>query len=138
MKRTWLMGLTVGSLALSGCYRADITTGLAPSGQVIEDDWVLGFAGGLAMVEDVDASACQNGIASVMTRQSFLNVLVNILTSGIVTPMEVRVECAAASPGPGSDVIDSDDSEGGISAALEKAAVRSAETGTQVFVRFGK
>ena len=95
MNRMSVAAGAVACAALWGCYRADVTTGLAPSGAVVEDAWVLGFAGGLVMVDDVDASECRNGIARLMTRQSFMNLVVNVLTAGIVSPMSVRVECAA-------------------------------------------
>lgn len=80
MKRTCLLALALCGILGAGCYRADITTGLAPSDEVVEDEWVLGFVSGLAIVDDGDAEECTNGIARGMTRQSFLNVVINVLT----------------------------------------------------------
>lgn len=137
MKTNWFAAFVVFAMTGSGCYRADISTGLAPSGEVIEDEWVLGFVGGLAMVDDVDASACTNGIARVTTRQSFLNVLVNVLTGGIVSPMEARVECAAAPSASAAARADIQARAGTdeMGEALQRAALRSAETGEAVYVR---
>lgn len=137
MKTKWLLPMALCVVILSGCYRADITTGLTPSGEVIEDEWVLGFVGGLAMVDDVDASACTNGIAKVMTRQSFLNLLVNVLTWGIVSPMEARIECAAAPSAALEGAAELQASAGSdeLGDVLEQAALRSAERGEAVYVR---
>lgn len=137
MKTKRFAALVLCAVVGSGCYRADITTGLAPSGQVVEDEWVLGFVGGLAMVDDVDASACTNGIARVMTRQSFMNVLVNVLTGGIVSPMEARIECAAAPSAAAAARAEIQARAGTpeVGEALERAALRSAESGDFVYVR---
>jgi hypothetical protein len=138
MKTRWLAAMALSGFVLTGCYRADIITGLTPSGEVIEDEWVVGFVGGLAMVDDVDAEDCTNGIARVMTRQSFLNVLVNVLTWGVVTPMEVRVECAAARSAA-TDGMQGLQARAGteeVGEALHEAALRSAATGEAVYVRF--
>lgn len=137
MTTKWLTYLTLCGFIAAGCYRADITTGLAPSGEVIEDEWVLGFVGGLAMVDDVDASACTNGIAKVMTRQSFLNLLVNVLTWGIVSPMEARIECAAAPSAAAERAAELQARTGTaeVGEVLEQAARRSVETGEAVYVR---
>lgn len=138
MKRTCLLALALCGILGTGCYRADITTGLAPSGEVVEDEWVLGFVNGLAIVDDVDAEECTNGIARVMTRQSFLNVVINVLTGGIVSPMEVRVECAAAPAGAAAGTIEAGDTPEELGAALQRAALESARTGAAVYVSFGE
>jgi hypothetical protein len=46
------------------------------------------------------SSGVSNGVAKVETQLSFVNQLVNLLTLGIYTPMEIRVVCAAAAQGP--------------------------------------
>jgi len=40
-------------------------------------------------------SECESGVAKVETQHSFVNGLVNVLTSGIYTPLTVTVTCAA-------------------------------------------
>jgi hypothetical protein len=37
---------------------------------------------------------CPNGVAKVVTEQSFINGLVSVLTSSLYTPIHVTVTCA--------------------------------------------
>lgn len=83
-------------LLLSGCYHARIITGQPESDVVYRKKWVSGFVNGLVIPDSIDvAEVCPNGVARVETRQSFMNLVVTVLTSGIYSPMEVRVTCAA-------------------------------------------
>lgn len=89
-------------LALSACYHATIETGLPPSNQTLEKPWALAFVYGLVPPATIEtAQRCPHGVAKVETQLSFLNQVVNALTFGILTPMDIRVTCAAqAPPGP--------------------------------------
>lgn len=131
----WHVPFLAGLLLAGGCYHATVTTGLAPSPQVIDKEWAHGFLWGLVPPSTVEtASKCPNGVAQVETQQSFLNMVANILTSGIYSPMQITVTCAAAGGMSGtSDVVQSHNNP---QAAIQQAAARSAESGQAVYVRF--
>ena len=79
----------------AGCYHAVINSGKPPSPQVIDKPWAHGFIFGLVPPSPVDAAAqCKNGVAKVETQMSFLNGLIGGLTSGIYTPISIKVTCA--------------------------------------------
>lgn len=88
------------SLSFASCYNASVITDKTPSNVVIDKPWALGFVYGLIPPATIDASeTCENGIAKVETKLSFLNQLVNGLTFGIVSPMHITVTCAVANNG---------------------------------------
>lgn len=81
---------------LAGCYQAVINTGRQPSGQTIERPWAHSFLAGLVPPSVTEtASACPNGVARVETVHSFLNVVAQIVTFSIYTPMTILVQCAS-------------------------------------------
>jgi hypothetical protein len=76
------------------CYHTTIETGAAPSTQVIEKEWAASWIGGLVPPDPVEtAGKCPNGVARVETQHSFLNMVANVLTFGIYTPMTITVTC---------------------------------------------
>lgn len=80
----------------AGCYHATVDTGLAPSPVTVEKGWASGWIYGLVPPSNVETIAkCPNGASKVETQLSFANMLVNGLTFGIYTPMEIKVTCAA-------------------------------------------
>jgi hypothetical protein len=80
---------------LTSCYHATVTTGLRPSTVKIEDKWANAWIYGLVPPSAVETmEQCPAGVAQVDTQLSFLNQLVNFLTIGIYTPMEIVVTCA--------------------------------------------
>ncbi|MFC1661774.1 Bor family protein [Gemmatimonadota bacterium] len=82
-------------LFLPACYHATVTTGLRPSTVKIEDRWADGWIYGLVPPDAVETmEGCPAGVAQVDTQLSFPNQLVNFLTFGIYTPMEIVVTCA--------------------------------------------
>lgn len=84
------------TIALPACYHATINTGLTPGPQTIENKWASGWIYGLVPPSTVETmQGCPNGVARVETQLSFANQLVNFLTLGIYTPMEIVVTCAA-------------------------------------------
>ena len=86
----------LGLLALSGCYRATVQTGLTPSG-IQHEIWAHSWISGLVPPAVVKAqSECENGVARVETELSFVNQLVGVATFGIYTPMTITVTCARA------------------------------------------
>jgi hypothetical protein len=96
MKQKWvLLGVLV--ILATGCYHATIETGLQPGTQTLERKWANGWILGLVPPSTVETmERCPSGVARVETQLSFLNQLVNGLTFGIYTPMEIVVTCAAS------------------------------------------
>lgn len=83
-------------LLIGGCYHAQISTGAPASPQVIDQPWAHSFLAGLVPPSPVDASAqCATGVSSVETRLSFVNMVANVVTFSIYSPMHLRVVCAA-------------------------------------------
>ena len=126
---------TVVSLAalpmLAACFHATIETGLTPSTQVLERKWASSWIYGLVPPKTVEtASRCPDGVAKVETKRSFLNQVVEILTLGIYTPVDIRVTCAlpAGTSAPQGAMLtvpagaDSDSVRGAFLAAAEQAA----------------
>jgi hypothetical protein len=90
-----------------GCYRAVINTGARPSMETIEHPWAMSFVGGLIPPPVVEtAAACPAGVAKVETYHSFLNMLVSGLTGGIISPMSIKVTCAAGGMEEDADAAD--------------------------------
>ncbi|MFQ6046480.1 MAG: Bor/Iss family lipoprotein [Gemmatimonadales bacterium] len=124
----------------SACYHATIETGLPPGNQTLERPWALSFIAGLVPPPVVEtAERCPNGVSKVETQLSFLNQVVNVLTFGILTPMDIRVTCAARG---GMDVdveaasIDQNLSMQQKRELLTELVRQSAESGTPVWVEF--
>ena len=83
------------AILLSGCYHASVSTGLRPSAVKIEKHWASGWIYGLVPPSAVETmEKCPAGVAQVETQLSFANQLVNFLTGGIYTPMDIVVTCA--------------------------------------------
>jgi hypothetical protein len=94
MKARYL-GLICFIALTTACYHATIDTGLTPSTVTIEKHWANGWILGLVPPSPVEtAQKCPNGVAKVDTQLSFANQLVNFLTFGIYTPMDIKVTCA--------------------------------------------
>lgn len=80
---------------MSGCYHAQVTTGLEASDEVYQKKWATGFIAGLIPPDMIDATEhCSNGVAKVETRHSFLNLVAQAITFSLFAPMEITVTCA--------------------------------------------
>ena len=135
MKRAMTAGV-LGVLLLSGaCYHATIETGRTPSTEKVTQKWAMGFAWGLVPPPTVEtATRCPNGVARVETYHSFLNSLVGILTSGIVTPITIEVTCAApGSSDAGAEVLKLGANQT-VDELMTEAVQRAHQTGEAVFV----
>ena len=78
--------------AAGACYHATVETGATPSNVTVEKAWASGWIYGLVPPSTVEtASKCPNGAARIETQVSFANQLVNFLTLGIYSPMEIKV-----------------------------------------------
>jgi hypothetical protein len=134
--------VVAAAFATTACYHAVIETGRQPSGQSIKQPWALSFVYGLVPPPVVEtASKCPNGVAKVETQHSFLNSLVGGLTFGILTPMTIEVQCAAAGGRAGmADAAAVLDADGATPAELEKVFNKAIETAQNedapVYVRF--
>lgn len=126
---TVLLILVVG-IGASGCYHANVITGLEESNKTVEKKWFLGFVAGLIIPDDLNVEEdCPDGVARVETQLSFANQLVTFITGGIFSPMSITVTCAA---GPSTaNVIEGTDQQG----VLELAAEASRESQGPVYVR---
>ncbi|TVQ01027.1 MAG: hypothetical protein EA359_14625 [Balneolaceae bacterium] len=96
MKKQLVLLLALPIL-FTGCYHAQITTGLQSSNEVYQQAWAHSFIGGLVPPNIVNAEQhCTNGVARVETRLSFLNMLAQFVTLSLYSPMEITVTCAAS------------------------------------------
>lgn len=120
----------ISSLLLSaGCYHATIETGAAPSGKVIENQWAASFIGGLVPPSTVESAAkCPNGVSKVETQMSFLNMLANVITFGLYSPMTLTVTCGTGKMATLPVVRGSID----VAESLQRAARASFELATPV------
>lgn len=85
----------------SGCYRVTVDTGAPPGPARIDRPWQLSFAAGLVPPPVIETAAeCPMGVSQIQTQRSFLNSLAAGVTSSIITPMDVRVVCAAGPVSP--------------------------------------
>ncbi len=117
----------------AGCYHATVDTGLTPSTVKIEKHWASGWIYGLVPPSTVEtAQKCTSGVAKVETQLSFANQLVNFLTFGIYTPMDITVTCAQGRTSS-LPVIEAGANK---VAALESAALMSQEKHTAVLVTY--
>jgi Bor protein len=136
--------LTLTALIMvGGCFHATIETGLTPSTKVLEQKWASSWIYGLVPPKTVEtASRCPDGVAKVETRRSFLNQVVEILTLGIYTPMDIRVTCAlpegTSAPQEAMLTVPSGADSNSVRAAFRAAADQAAEGKGMVLVRFDR
>jgi hypothetical protein len=133
--RRGLRGVSlIGVLALAGCFHAVVETGRPAGTTVIYKPWAMSFVYGLVPppVENV-SQQCTNGVSKVETQHSFLNGLVAAITFSIVTPIEIRVTCAAAG---GDDDALAVRADGDARTALLQAIELARATGRAVYATF--
>jgi len=93
--RLRLLALAVVSLGLTGCYRATVITSARPSATVIDIPFQHSFVFGLVPPKEMNTrEQCPNGVAKVVTEQSFVNGLVNYFVGIVYSPIHVTVTCA--------------------------------------------
>lgn len=95
-RRAWLLPLL--PLALGGCFRTSVYSGLPPGRTDPHHDnqWHNGFAAGLIETSGpYDLSrACPHGWAEVYSQTSFLHVLLQYVTFEIYSPQAVTIVCS--------------------------------------------
>jgi len=141
--------LATAALLLSGCYHTNITTGKPASDQVVEEEWASSFINGLVPPGEIStAEECENGVAQVETKLSFLNMVVGSVTGGLYSPMHIKVTCAAsndmssaASPqtsrdAPDEMVVEEHATPVEKAEMFDQAAQQAIDTGQPVQVRF--
>lgn len=126
----------------TGCYHAQVTTGLEPSAQVYEQTFASAWIFGLVPPNVVRSQdECSNGVARVETRLSFVNMLVGNLTFGIYTPMHIKVTCAASRAElpfnrENTIVVNKTETENLILQAFSDAAEQAVKTRKPAYVEF--
>lgn len=87
----------------SACHRVVIDSGLEPAPQVHHEEWNIAYAKAIYPAKVDAADYCGGRWARVETKQSFLNAVVEAMTFGIISPMDVRVVCAREGVRPEED-----------------------------------
>lgn len=91
--------ILIACIGATGCWRMTIRNERPPGDAPIEYDgkWHSGLIFGLAELSGpYDLSkVCPSGWSEIHTETSFVNGLVQALTSNIYTPQTVTVRCAA-------------------------------------------
>jgi hypothetical protein len=87
-------------LGSAGCYTTTLQSGLpaAPPTVEYDDKWHSGVVLGIAELSgpyDLQ-KICPNGWAQIKTETSFVNGIVELVTSGIYSPQTVTIHCAAS------------------------------------------
>jgi len=141
MKKYTLLLLLFIPLTLSGCYHAQITTGLDASNEVYQQAWATSFIGGLVPPDIVNAEEqCSNGVAKVETRHSFLNMIAQMITFSLYSPMEITVTCASANADLNSESntleLAKNSDETVVKSTFEQAAKAAASSQKPVYVTF--
>lgn len=85
----------------SGCHHVIIDGGLEPTEARYDEEWNLAFAVAIFPAQPQPPAGCEGYFSRVETRQSFLNLVVSAITSGIISPMESRVRCGEPGSGAG-------------------------------------
>jgi hypothetical protein len=97
----WLTpAVAAGSWLLAGCYTTTLQSGLAPAAPTIEYDgkWHSGVVLGIAELSgpyDLQ-KVCPQGWAEIKTETSFVNGIVELVTTGIYSPQTVTIRCSAS------------------------------------------
>lgn len=143
MRHIGIFVLLLIGMSATGCFHAQVTTGLTPGPTVIEQSFASGWIYGLVPPSTVEAaSQCPNGVARVETKLSFVNQVVMAVTLGIYSPMHITVTCAAATSASSFELpeshltITSDAVDAEIQDAFSRAADQAVASGESVLVRF--
>jgi hypothetical protein len=126
----------LAALVLTGaCYHATIETGAAPSTKVVQEEWAASWIGGLVPPDPVEtAGTCPNGVSKVETQHSFLNMVANVLTLGIYTPMTITITCGTGRRAGLPTVHGSSD----VAASVAEAAALSYTSDTPVMLELAR
>lgn len=116
--RTLVLLAVLGSL--SGCYTTTLRSGKPANAARIDLDhrWHHGVIWGIAELSGPYnlKALCPNGWGEIQTETSFVNGLLNYLTSGIYAPQTVTVRCSGEEPEPEEEA-DEESSEAAVSSS---------------------
>lgn len=139
MKHAASIAVALG-LAVSGCFHQVVQTGRTPGTTVVEKPWTATWLWGIVPASPIDVTSnCPGGIATVETKQTFMNGLVGALTLGIFTPRDVKVTCAsgtARGPGMKEFIVARDASPDDQARMLADAIAESARSQQPVLISF--
>lgn len=87
----------VAALSVSACAKQQFVmqNGM---GATAEDNMSIFFVSGIGQTHKVNAAQICNGsdkVMSVEAQQTFVNILLGVLTGGLVTPRQYRIKCRA-------------------------------------------
>ena len=111
MSRRQTLGRAACALALIGassaCYTTTLRSGQPanPARQEYDQRWHHGVIWGIAELSGPYnlKEICPNGWAEVKTETSFVNGLLDLLTSGVYAPQSVTIRCSGEEGEPGED-----------------------------------
>jgi hypothetical protein len=84
-------------LALAGCFKQAVSTGLPPGTKVVDKPWTSTWIFGLIEAKPIDVrSDCPQGVATVLTQLTFMNWLGSVVTLGIWMPRSVTITCSGS------------------------------------------
>ena len=87
--------LLASLLFAGGCYRATIAPAANPATPTVQRESII-WIDGLAPADPVEtAASCPEGASRVETHHSVLDVVANVLTLGLYTPMTITVACGS-------------------------------------------
>lgn len=129
-----VLGLT--TLLLSGCFHQVVHTGAPPGPRVVERGWVNTWIFGLVAADVIDTTAdCPGGVATIETKQSFMNGFVGLLTLGIYTPQAVTITCSGGADDADGFTIASTATSAEAEAVAQRALERARTSGSPVVLR---
>jgi len=85
-------------ISFSGCLKTEITTGKQPANETVELDWAHGLVYGIVPPTNSPLQVgdqCENGVSEVYFRQTFVQVIVQGLSSSLYSPQRFTVTCAS-------------------------------------------
>ena len=88
--------IAVGALAvLAGCYNVTYIAKSRPPSAVVHEQKLTFFIAGLVGTEEIQAGQlCPNGVAKVHTKNTFVDMLLTVVTLTIYSPRTAEITCA--------------------------------------------
>jgi hypothetical protein len=88
--------IAVGALAmLAGCYNVTYIAKSRPPSAVIHEQKLTFFIAGLVGTEEIQAGQlCPSGVAKVHTKNTFVDILLTVVTLTIYSPRTAEITCA--------------------------------------------
>ena len=89
----------VASLFMTGCHKVTIDTGAAAGSKTYStSSWY--FINGLAGGKEINLSEhCSSGVSQMRSKMGLGGILINSLTLGMVSKVDITITCAASASG---------------------------------------